>query len=46
VIVVPAWQQVEVDLEATHPGLSLFHCHQQLHMDMGFMSIMRLHELR
>jgi FtsP/CotA-like multicopper oxidase with cupredoxin domain len=41
VIVVPAWQQVEVDVSATHPGPSLFHCHQQLHMDLGFMALMR-----
>jgi FtsP/CotA-like multicopper oxidase with cupredoxin domain len=41
VIVVPAWQQVEVDVSASQPGVSLFHCHQQLHMDMGFMAIMR-----
>ena len=41
VIVVPAWQQVEVDVTASQPGLSLFHCHQQLHMDMGFMAMMR-----
>jgi FtsP/CotA-like multicopper oxidase with cupredoxin domain len=41
VVVVPAWKQVEVDVPATQPGLSLFHCHQQFHMDMGFMSMMR-----
>ncbi|HEX6315691.1 MAG TPA: multicopper oxidase domain-containing protein, partial [Gemmatimonadaceae bacterium] len=41
VVVVPAWQQVEVDVSASHPGLSLLHCHQQLHMDMGFMALMR-----
>jgi FtsP/CotA-like multicopper oxidase with cupredoxin domain len=41
VIVVPAWKQVEVDVPATQPGLSLFHCHQQFHMDMGFMAMMR-----
>ena len=41
VIVVPAWQQVEVDVTAAQPGPSLFHCHQQLHMDMGFMALMR-----
>jgi FtsP/CotA-like multicopper oxidase with cupredoxin domain len=35
VIVVPAWQQVEVDVLTAQPGLSLLHCHQQLHMDMG-----------
>lgn len=41
VVVVPAWRQVEVDVPAVHPGLSLFHCHQQFHMDMGFMTMMR-----
>ena len=41
VINVPAWKQAEVDVPAIHPGLSLFHCHQQFHMDMGFMAMMR-----
>ena len=41
VVVVPAWKQVEVDVPCVHPGLSLFHCHQQFHMDMGFMAMMR-----
>ena len=41
VVVVPAWKQVEVDVPTTQPGLSLFHCHQQFHMDMGFMAMMR-----
>jgi FtsP/CotA-like multicopper oxidase with cupredoxin domain len=41
VVVVPAWRQVEVDVTANHPGLTLFHCHQQFHMDMGFMTIMK-----
>ena len=41
VVVVPAWKQVEVDVDAVHPGLSLFPCHQQVHMDMGFMTMMR-----
>jgi FtsP/CotA-like multicopper oxidase with cupredoxin domain len=41
VVVVPAWRQVEVDVPTVHPGLSLFHCHQQFHMDMGFMTMMR-----
>jgi FtsP/CotA-like multicopper oxidase with cupredoxin domain len=41
VVVVPAWRQAEVDVPAVHPGLSLFHCHQQFHMDMGFMAMMR-----
>lgn len=41
VVVVPAWKQTEVDVVAAHPGLSLFHCHQQFHMDMGFMTMLR-----
>jgi FtsP/CotA-like multicopper oxidase with cupredoxin domain len=40
VVVVPAWKQVEIDVRTDHPGLSLFHCHQQFHMDMGFMAMM------
>ncbi|HYM24795.1 MAG TPA: multicopper oxidase family protein [Vicinamibacterales bacterium] len=40
VVVVPAWRQVEVDVIDTRPGPSLVHCHQQFHMDMGFMTIM------
>lgn len=43
-VVVPAWKQVEVDVPTTQPGLSLFHCHQQFHMDMGFMTMMRYAE--
>jgi FtsP/CotA-like multicopper oxidase with cupredoxin domain len=41
VVVVPAWKEVEIDVVADQPGLSLFHCHQQFHMDMGFMTMMR-----
>lgn len=41
VVVVPAWQQVEIDVPTSQPGLSLFHCHHQFHMDMGFMTMMR-----
>jgi FtsP/CotA-like multicopper oxidase with cupredoxin domain len=41
VVVVPAWRQVEIDVVANQPGLSLFHCHQQFHMDMGFMAMVR-----
>lgn len=41
VVVVPAWRQVEVDVPTTQPGPSLFHCHQQFHMDNGFMTMMR-----
>ncbi|MBV9768521.1 MAG: multicopper oxidase domain-containing protein, partial [Bryobacterales bacterium] len=40
VIVVGAKSQTEVDLVADDPGLTLFHCHQQMHMDYGFMALM------
>jgi FtsP/CotA-like multicopper oxidase with cupredoxin domain len=40
VVVVNAKKQVEVDLIASNPGLTLFHCHQQLHMDYGFMCML------
>ena len=32
--------KVEVDLVADNPGPSLFHCHMQLHMDFGFMTML------
>lgn len=41
VIVVPAKTQVEVDFTADNPGPTLFHCHQQLHMDYGFMTMIQ-----
>ncbi|HML18609.1 MAG TPA: multicopper oxidase family protein [Bryobacteraceae bacterium] len=41
VVMVPGWKKVEVDLVASNPGPSLFHCHQQLHMDRGFMTLMQ-----
>jgi FtsP/CotA-like multicopper oxidase with cupredoxin domain len=40
VVVVPAWKQVEVDVVADNPGPTLLHCHQQFHMDSGFMVMM------
>jgi FtsP/CotA-like multicopper oxidase with cupredoxin domain len=40
VVVVPPKQKVEVDLIANNPGKTLFHCHQQMHMDYGFMCLM------
>jgi FtsP/CotA-like multicopper oxidase with cupredoxin domain len=41
VVVVPARRQVEVDFVADNPGPSLFHCHMQLHMDYGFMTLVQ-----
>lgn len=33
------YQTMEVDFTADQPGLTLFHCHMQLHMDFGFMGL-------
>jgi FtsP/CotA-like multicopper oxidase with cupredoxin domain len=33
------YQSMEVDFTADQRGLSLFHCHMQLHMDFGFMAL-------
>ncbi|MGA8595912.1 MAG: multicopper oxidase domain-containing protein [Bryobacteraceae bacterium] len=40
VVMVGGYQEVEVDFVADNPGLTLFHCHQQLHMDFGFMTLL------
>jgi FtsP/CotA-like multicopper oxidase with cupredoxin domain len=40
VVVVRPNKQIEVDLVANNPGLTLFHCHQQMHMDYGFMTLL------
>jgi FtsP/CotA-like multicopper oxidase with cupredoxin domain len=39
VVIVEAGTIVEADLLATNPGDTLFHCHQQDHMDSGFMAL-------
>jgi FtsP/CotA-like multicopper oxidase with cupredoxin domain len=39
VVMVGGYQEIEVDFTANNPGLTLFHCHQQLHMDFGFMAL-------
>ncbi|HZY99187.1 MAG TPA: multicopper oxidase domain-containing protein [Candidatus Baltobacteraceae bacterium] len=33
------YQTMEIEFVADNPGLTLFHCHQQLHMDFGFMAL-------
>jgi FtsP/CotA-like multicopper oxidase with cupredoxin domain len=38
---VPRRQSVEIDLVADDPGLTLYHCHMQLHQDSGFMGLMK-----
>jgi FtsP/CotA-like multicopper oxidase with cupredoxin domain len=40
-VVVPAYGRVAVDFVADQPGLTLFHCHNQLHMDFGFKALFR-----
>jgi len=41
VVVVPANTTTEVDFTANNPGATLFHCHNQTHMDFGFMTLFR-----
>ena len=40
-ILVDAGTRVEVEFTANDPGPTLFHCHQQNHMDAGFMMLFR-----
>jgi FtsP/CotA-like multicopper oxidase with cupredoxin domain len=42
VVVVKGFQTVAVDVTPGDPGLALFHCHQQMHMDMGFRKLFRV----
>jgi FtsP/CotA-like multicopper oxidase with cupredoxin domain len=39
VVMLGGFQELEIDFVADNPGLTLFHCHQQLHMDFGFMAL-------
>jgi FtsP/CotA-like multicopper oxidase with cupredoxin domain len=39
ILMVGGYQEAEIDFVADNPGLTLFHCHQQLHMDFGFMTL-------
>lgn len=34
------YQSMEIDFVADQPGLSLLHCHQQIHMDYGLMLLL------
>jgi FtsP/CotA-like multicopper oxidase with cupredoxin domain len=40
-VVVPFYGRATVDFTANQPGLSLFHCHIQSHMDYGFKALFR-----
>jgi len=40
-VIVPYFGRASVDFTADQPGLSLFHCHIQQHMDYGFKALFR-----
>jgi len=40
-VVVPAYGRAVVEFVADQPGLALFHCHIQQHMDYGFKALFR-----
>ncbi|MDE2149084.1 MAG: multicopper oxidase domain-containing protein [Gammaproteobacteria bacterium] len=39
VAMIGSYQTMSIDFTADQPGLSLFHCHMQSHMDYGFMGL-------
>ena len=39
VVMLGGYQTIEADFTADNPGRTLFHCHQQLHMDFGLMAL-------
>jgi len=39
VVMLGGYQEAEIEFVADNPGLTLVHCHQQLHMDFGFMTL-------
>lgn len=39
VVMLGGYQELSFDFVANNPGMTLFHCHQQLHMDFGFMTL-------
>jgi FtsP/CotA-like multicopper oxidase with cupredoxin domain len=39
VVMLGGFQEIDIDFTADNPGLTLFHCHMQLHMDFGFMAL-------
>jgi FtsP/CotA-like multicopper oxidase with cupredoxin domain len=39
VVMLGGYQEAEIDFVADNLGLTLSHCHQQLHMDYGFMAL-------
>jgi FtsP/CotA-like multicopper oxidase with cupredoxin domain len=41
VVMLGGFQELAFDFVADNPGLTLLHCHQQLHMDFGFMALFK-----
>jgi FtsP/CotA-like multicopper oxidase with cupredoxin domain len=39
VVMLGAYQEIEIDFAADNPGRTLFHCQRQLHRDFGFMAL-------
>ncbi len=39
VVMLGSYQEMEIDFTADQPGISLFHCHMQSHMDFGLMAL-------
>ena len=39
VVMLGGHQEASIEFVADNPGMTLFHCHQQLHMDFGFMTL-------
>lgn len=42
VVMLGGYQEMAIDVVADQTGASLLHCHQQLHMDYGFMALLRV----
>jgi FtsP/CotA-like multicopper oxidase with cupredoxin domain len=40
-VMLGGFQEPQFDFVADNPGPTLLHCHQQLHMDFGFMALLR-----
>ncbi len=41
-VVVPPYGSVALDLTPTRPGVALFHCHNQMHMDCGLKTLLNV----
>ena len=42
VVLLKGYRRIEADFTPTMEGLTLFHCHQQLHMDYGFKMLFKV----